>query len=285
MNETIEPPIRQQLGIKEAALEIGCTEADVRYYLSQGILRYGVQTQLISCVAQISLFDVYQLPQVAQLRHIDKPSPEQAHNTRIKLEELDLSKHEQEPDHHLYVSHSINRLYSDANNKRWATNFFTFEKEPVFLLSKPQYDFVIESGCVGTIVIHEDGIQTLEPAIISREELDRFIQTHQSEYSSAELEPQDNSKHFTNSPFELFIEPPRSDNAAKAICELGNKLWRDPENNRQTITESRLLEYIFSKEQKQYTAKEDSSGVYRIDGTRVTARGFKSRYKTYLKEP
>ena len=39
MVEPRELPRKPQLSAKEAAEELGCTEADVRYYLNEGLIR------------------------------------------------------------------------------------------------------------------------------------------------------------------------------------------------------------------------------------------------------
>jgi hypothetical protein len=230
VSRAIDPPSKPQLSISEAAKELNRTEADVGYYLSAGLLRYSVAARSIPFSASISLFGIYQLPQVSKLREQRRCSPEQCHSTFIKLEEMDTMLLEPGAPEYLYMSNNTQRLYQDENENCWAWEFYTFDGQPICLLTQQGKTFSIEGSYVGKLKTHDDGITTLEPAVISREELDSFIQTYKIDDSNEQISKHQN-EIVEHQPKQLIGNTPfkpleRNNPAAEVIIHYGNEFYK-----------------------------------------------------------
>lgn len=281
MNETVELPRKPQLSIKEAALEIGCTEADVRYFISIGKLRNAIESRHIKYDRMTSLSDLFELPGLTHLQSIDTRSEEAWKSVQLSSRELAGIELLQEAPKYLYVfSEAFHRSRAKPeNNQPWTCVFAAFDNQPVFLLSISEGFYRFVGKAVGEIVEYEDGIQILEPAIISREELDRFLKIYGTNSIDSLTESKADKLANKRRLFNPFTKPCPCDNAAEVICDLGNKLVAEKKLEKPP-TETQLLDYILSS--GAYVSREVKRNEYKIEGVDVDKRGFKRRYKNYL---
>jgi len=261
--------MKPQLSVKEAAIEIGCTEADIRYYFSIGKLRNAFESKLIKYDRMVSLFDLFELPEMEYLHSLNTRSPKDCEEIQLYAEELIGIELQQKAPEYLYVfSEAFQRSASKPESEQpWTCVFADFKNDPVILLSYSEGRYQIKGIDVGHIVKYEDGIQILEPAIISREELDRFINIYGPVLLDSHTGLIVDGTAAKKVPSKPFQKPHPTNRAAEAICELGNKLTS---TYKQIPSSGRLLNYMLSDEQRDFDVKEDPSGVYLIEEIRET---------------
>ena len=108
---------------------------------------------------------------------------------------------------------------------------------------------------------------------ITHEELVTFEAKHFKKDSSYQItQTTDNNRN-------TFQLPQKPDEAARHMCEMGNKYIQQ---HSRTPIETELREYIISENNKWLEPNMNSGGILTIGGQRVTKRGFKDRYKRYL---
>ena len=292
-------PEKDRYTLKEAALELGCSRTDIKYYLTKGVLRYGFDTWQIQCDAVISLHDIYKLQDMRTFRAKDQQSPEDCKNVFIKLNDIDASKLSPPPKYLYSAIWNIRKLPKNNQDELWCCFFFTFEGEPVYPLTfytKGQDAvFNIGGGYMGKLKSSKDGYQTLKPALITKEELDKFkslhlinkpsseedsstkvITTKEAEEELIEIEAEENPTEVNIKPFILLKTV---NEIAIAMVEFGNKFHSE---SKRIPTARELKEYIVNKDNNYYGIKyNERDKMFMFGEKKLTWKRFKARYTDY----
>ena len=179
MAEPRELPKKPQLSVQEVAEELGCTEADVRYYLNEGLIRYGFSSRGINNRAVVSVSDLDR--KQVESAELFKPIETHIYDAPDFDDRVDSQNVLPLPEYiYLKPSENLNLkslAIDEYKGELYTFNFEMFTGTHVFLLMKlPMKEpaYLIRGVDIGALRRYDDGIWALEPAVITREELDRF---------------------------------------------------------------------------------------------------------------
>jgi hypothetical protein len=283
MSREINLPSKPQLSIAEAAEELRCSEADVRYYLEEGLLRHAIDLRKNKSSAMIPASQMGDTQKQA-LHSLNKPSIESILFGSKELRVVDSAKVIPLPDY-LYLPAKLNlfSLYEDnIEGKLWTFSFETFEGDSIFKVLKLSTNPVsheIHGSYVGAIYQGDDGICSLEPAVVTREELDRFIQASKHKTPPPKIGTAPHQKvSTTNLAMPFSVPAKRSNPVAEAMVHYGNEFYRK-ENRVPPFVE--LMNYMVINDHGNYGVDEKLDGVYVIDGEEYEKTLLNSRYRRY----
>lgn len=281
-------PKKGQLSITEAAKELGCPEADVRYYLYDGQLRFAISRRGNEHRGIIPVSDVPQEQAQSILNHI--PIETMKYKCPDLERNVDSSKVLDMPNY-LYLKPETNLQLlcfddldeqEDQDEELYTYNFETLTGDSVFLLSKlPTRDnrHMLQGISVGKLMNYDDGVQLLEPAIIAREDFDKFLSAHDMGQPLERNNDASKQKTTTlkgDAPFKL---PERQDPAAEAMVHYGNAFFRQ---YKRVPAFTELMNYTLEQDNDNFGVDvKPGTGIYIIEEKEYTRKNLARRFKRY----